>query len=494
MAAERDGYKGTAEDYSKTVIPLMEKKGLLWTQYRSAEKKISDAKLVHGEHGGVQGEIDVLAAHYNLHASMSFTKKTVEKGLVLALRHMRKTSTNSAKFKMTKDEEKDWVDLSSRRIRNLCRVVGQAESKRVAPHWLQTMPWKQGAAASGSKDETADVAELDEDDQDEEGEEEEDDDGGDEKAEESEDDKPLQELASKKPSAEAASPYTISFSKELMLPIRVDAKGKQEPGVVDEPIKNAPGTAALMFSWPDGYHTVYKSMTYDDLGSMLKSSKTNVNSCEWEGETKGKNKLTICQRVDRNLLLSLYEQSKQVLMVKLNLWGKIENEHERLPQTSEILVKAVDFMKHIAAKFAKGDILRADLKKYRDEHLVSLGVVKESKRTRAHAETVKQRKAGQENDAQNEAELKPKDADKDASAEVQPKKGAKPKTKPTTTKKRAAQAQEADQETERPNKAAATEGSVKSSVTQSSVDETDPFASFLDGPPTFDSLAALSHC
>ena len=384
--ATRDSYKGSADDYAQIVIPLMTEKGLLWTQYRSTEENASKAKLVHGRHGGIQGELDVLVAHHKAQANLSFTKTVVRKGLELAVKHMR-TTTTSARFKMNKQEEADWLDLSTRRIRNLCHVVGQAELKPVTPQWLKKMPWHAGDGTDiGKEDEDGDGGEGEEDDfmgpEDEMADDEEDEE--EEEAADVDDDKEstyvFVKSPMKKPSANKPL-YAISFSRELMLPIRTDDKGNQEPGVIDENDKKAPQTTALRFSWPDGHKAVDKEMTYEDLGKLGKTSKANGHNLEWEGETIGKNKLTLAQRVDRQLLLSLYEQSRQILMVKLNLWGAIENEHERLPQTSDILKKGVDFMTDIATKYAAGEILRADLKKYRDENLLATGVVKQSTHT-----------------------------------------------------------------------------------------------------------------
>ena len=188
--------------------------------------------------------------------------------------------------------------------------------------------------------------------------------------------------------------------------------------------------------------------------------------------------MTLAQRVDRQLLLSLYEQSRQILMVKLNLWGAIENEHERLPQTSDILKKGVDFMTGIATKYAAGEILRADLKKYRDENLLATAVVQQSTRTQAHAQARKAEKATRaaNKKTQSEADLGVEDRKDETTTEPRI---DKPTTTVPTPKKRPGAAME----TKRPTKAAAT----NERVAQSS-------SSFLETPPSFDSMAAFLSC
>jgi hypothetical protein len=311
---KRDSFKGSANDYAQIVIPLMTQKGLLWTEYKSTEETASKAKLVQGRHGGIQGELDVLVAHHKAQANLSFSKSVVRKGLELAVKHMR-TTTSSARFKMSKQEEADWLDLSSRRIRNLCHVVGQAELKPVTPQWLKKMPWHAGDGTDiGKEDEDGDGGAGKEDDfmdpEEEVGYDEEDEE--EEKAADVDDDKEstyvfVKQRTLKRPSANKQ--YAISFSRELMLPIRTDDKGNQEPGLIDEideKDKKALFSTAVRFSWPDGHKAVDKEMTYEDLGKLGKHRTANVMHLEWEGETIGKNKLTIAQRVDRQLLLSQY--------------------------------------------------------------------------------------------------------------------------------------------------------------------------------------------
>ena len=85
-----------------------------------------------------------------------------------------------------------------------------------------------------------------------------------------------------------------------------------------------------------------------------------------------KHKVTVQQRVDRILLLLLCEQQRQVLQIRMNIFGEIKNEKEQLPIKDPVLMKAMEVMVPLAKKFVNNELRRTELKAARDEALRSL--------------------------------------------------------------------------------------------------------------------------
>ena len=96
--------------------------------------------------------------------------------------------------------------------------------------------------------------------------------------------------------------------------------------------------------------------------------------------------ITVAQRVDRALLLSVYEQARQVLMVRQNLFGPVPDEHQQSPLDDPTLQKALALTKKIAASYANGEVAVAGLKDYRDAGFRRLGIQPTQRGRVAHPE------------------------------------------------------------------------------------------------------------
>jgi hypothetical protein len=69
------------------------------------------------------------------------------------------------------------------------------------------------------------------------------------------------------------------------------------------------------------------------------------------------NALTISQRPDRSLLLSLYEQSKQVLQVRVGIFGPLpEPQPAVVPRSDETLQKALALLLPLAVRYSQAEI------------------------------------------------------------------------------------------------------------------------------------------
>ena len=149
--------------------------------------------------------------------------------------------------------------------------------------------------------------------------------------------------------------------------------------VMSQPIvfaHDAPPAQNVIAQWDDGVVWQCYAMT---VGQFKKGEKRNSGEDPlWSGvRASTKHALHLAQRPDRSLLLSLYEQSRQRLQVKVSLFGDLP-----LPQPAVVardhptLAAALKFMTAIAEEFANGVIGEAsELGAIRDEKLKKLGLV-----------------------------------------------------------------------------------------------------------------------
>ena len=73
----------------------------------------------------------------------------------------------------------------------------------------------------------------------------------------------------------------------------------------------------------------------------LSSRRARETGVLFEGEhCKTQHKVTINQKVDRNLLMVVHEQNKMVMSFKMSIFGPIADETQRLPKTDEVLMRA----------------------------------------------------------------------------------------------------------------------------------------------------------
>jgi hypothetical protein len=172
--------------------------------------------------------------------------------------------------------------------------------------------------------------------------------------------------------------YIYEFNEELVICTRrlSDGTGHSEPSL--------PLTAPD--NWDDSDIVQAEWMTdprvHEVPGLTIKRLKLLVNrGSSYSGElwasthVETKHKISMQQRVDRNLLLSLFEQTRQILQIRLDLFGHIEDQRKQLPKDSELVKKGLSLMQPIAEKYCRGDICKDNLKKARDVVIKELGLV-----------------------------------------------------------------------------------------------------------------------
>ena len=97
----------------------------------------------------------------------------------------------------------------------------------------------------------------------------------------------------------------------------------------------------------------------------------------WQGEHHASHhRLTMSQRTDRQLLLSVYEQGKQIMQIRMSLFGELPlPQPATIPRASEIVQKAVAFLQPLVEGYASGSIVDiAELKKQKDEKIAAQGL------------------------------------------------------------------------------------------------------------------------
>ena len=130
----------------------------------------------------------------------------------------------------------------------------------------------------------------------------------------------------------------------------------------------------VIAEFPDGDKRAMPGLTAGSLRSSSYSSRGE--SALWEATQINTNhRIGISQRVDRKLLLSMYEQGSQVLSINLEVFGDIADQHQQLPRSHPIVVKGLKLLTHFGQMFARGECKRSELKEKRDELMQRLGLM-----------------------------------------------------------------------------------------------------------------------
>lgn len=113
----------------------------------------------------------------------------------------------------------------------------------------------------------------------------------------------------------------------------------------------------------DGSSCTINVVTYGALRSMKISDGRSTCECVvWESAHKSThNGVWLSQKKDRALLLIAYEQGKQIVQVRVSLFGNLKEPQPNLvPVTDETLQKAIRFMKSICVDFCS-DVMKDKL-------------------------------------------------------------------------------------------------------------------------------------
>ncbi len=163
--------------------------------------------------------------------------------------------------------------------------------------------------------------------------------------------------------------YEVKFSTEIFLPMRRRRDQERPMWEAGCPIDLNDRTNSddqkVKATWPDGFETELGE-TYEDLRTLMPSGSRSMEVAgsklilEQTHKTT-KNLIKVDQRVDRNLLIAIYENGRQILQNRVDEFGPCANENQRLPETDETILKAYAFMKPIFDMYVKDEISKDEL-------------------------------------------------------------------------------------------------------------------------------------
>ena len=195
-----------------------------------------------------------------LQANVCFTKATVRYAMQELIGDFREG------FGFSDSDVSDWVETMTRRLRNMFYIIRVADNKDKKPQWLVEL--------------NAETA------------------GGD--------------------------GYKYGFDKDLRVGWRVAVGDRKQNKELSLPLQvpaDAPDDT-LKVKFEDGSTWEVPDMCNKDFEKIAKQRGRDPPL--WQGRhSKSHNLLQISQRPDRNLLCSLFEQTKQVLQVRMSLFGPL---------------------------------------------------------------------------------------------------------------------------------------------------------------------------
>ena len=167
--------------------------------------------------------------------------------------------------------------------------------------------------------------------------------------------------------ADVGLPWVYFFDFDWMKPCKMQ-KGKRRVHVGEVgDLKDLSGSDGIPSHWDDGDEHLVTDITVAQYRERLQgrqNTQARVGHA-WELEhTVTKHKLHVAKHENRSVLVSLYEQCAEVCQVKVSTWGD--------ETCDQCLQAALEFMIEIGQKYAKDELKKDELYKYRDQKLKSI--------------------------------------------------------------------------------------------------------------------------
>jgi len=283
-------------------------------------------------------------------ASSTIFKTTCFKTKQVEVVMKRLGSTIMKEWKFNQQQRVDWTECMTARLLNLLHAVFRSMVKRDQPKWCQNPPWNSTNVTIAIDDiETTET--------------------------------PVEPALACAP---VDTQYHTGLDSSVNLCWRIPVDGDSTDVVMALPttkqhLEGKADDEVLVAHFADGLQLEVPGVTVARARMMLEGTPVNARRV-WEGQTEMNHALLIQQRADRQVLISLFEQSRQILQVTAKTFGDVpdrpegKNCAEPLDPTHPAVVKAVEFLKPLAQKYATGDIgSAAALKAARDSELLSQG-------------------------------------------------------------------------------------------------------------------------
>ena len=393
MSGERETFQGDGQAFADVVLSFAKQHGRLFCNYTSEADKVTDAKL---DIKSIYKHHDFLVVLREAQRNLSFPKTVVKAGLYIVTKQCKE------EFGLKEGQVDDYVSTTTKRIRCLGRVVSQGELKSQGTQWVEDLPWRQAAAATTTGEVQAKG-------------------------------KPRH----RKVASTTPKEYIYEFNDELVVATRCPlAGGPKEPSLPLSVPEGANDSDFAKGTWLSGETHEVPGLTIGRLKEFLHRGPGSSSAGELWSATHcvTKHKVTIRQRVDRGLLLSIYEQQRQIVQVKMTMFGPVANEHEQLPKGDSTLTAAMQVMTVLADKFVKDELKKGELKEARDAALKGLDLkAKRPTMKRPAAALASECEEATETEEKEEVPTKP-DQEHDAKTKGAPNKKEKKEEAPNKTK------------------------------------------------------------
>lgn len=307
-------WHGDSSDLANVMLKFA--KDVSFVDYPDESTKVAHSKLNIASavaHGPLLAELRKLQKNF------AFPRTSVEEALCIVY--------TSKDWELTKEEKKDWISCISRRFRNLCRCVGQADAREPLAKWIMRMPWRD--APDGGHD--------------------------DEQHEDT---------------------WEYGYDDEVGLAWRMKpGTKKKHVSLALQCDETEPESAPVIARWPDGHEHSVPGLSMGKLrGARVIGGDKRSAGILWSMQAKDtKHTIAIIQKVDRHLLLALTEQARQILQLRMSDFGPVPDESRQLPRGNDTLASAVHFLTQIGKDYASGIVEKQNLKSLRDDLLLSLG-------------------------------------------------------------------------------------------------------------------------
>ena len=135
---------------------------------------------------------------------------------------------------------------------------------------------------------------------------------------------------------------------------------------------DADNDALIVAPFSDGSTAVVPGMTVGEYKLHLPSlqNRAHAPSLYSKIAPQTQHEISIRQRVDRKLLVSIYEHTKQVLQVRADRFGEVgDDDNKTLDNAHPTIQKALAFLSPLADKFVDGELSKDGLTLGRDRLL-----------------------------------------------------------------------------------------------------------------------------
>jgi hypothetical protein len=281
----------------------------------------------------IEAQHNILAALHDADAKLTFAKSTVAEAFRIIFDEKHTTWGLNDKFKDS------WTSAMTNRLVNMCRQVTQALGKGKPPAWTRKLPWVAAASPSPSGGPSSSAAPS--------------------------------AAAAATPPASLPTEFFHGWDTELSIAFRFP-EGQPHKKEIAKRVFKPEGSALIdpvVAEYADGSTHIVSDITCENLDS-IRSSRQSAPSAHVfvEGQVVATHhRIVVKERADRRLLVSMFEQGKQILQVPVYRLGD---------ESKESVDKAAKLMVEIASKYCTGVVGKRLLTKERNAMLAALNLPK----------------------------------------------------------------------------------------------------------------------